>query len=159
MDGGRGFVLFCFLFFFLYVYMCNQPIMIWIYALHLISLDHLAGWRLSCMVKTLNVRCSIWYYTCHAYRLQWPHPMIKSKDTKIKGNNCCFSLLIVSNFDAGMCLGTKDSVCFKLCMMIDASELYIFIPVWVTMTFIQDHRGTRKLKLVKFLAKFLRDFD
>ena len=40
-------------------------------------------------------------------------------------------------------------ICFKFVVMTDATELYSLVPVWMTLTFTQGLRATRKLELVK----------
>ena len=43
---------------------------------------------------------------------------------------------------------------FKLGMILDATELYIWILVWLTLTYIQGHRGAKKQNLThKFISE------
>ena len=44
--------------------------------------------------------------------------------------------------------GIDKLILFKLSTLIDASELYVLMLVWVTLTLIQGHRGTKQQKLL-----------
>ena len=48
---------------------------------------------------------------------------------------------------------------FKLGMIIKTSELYIFVSVWMTLTFIQGHGCVRKKVCVHFLSKLDTDLN
>ena len=56
-----------------------------------------------------------------------------------------------------------ETIWFKLGVMKDSIDLYIFVLVTVNLTFIQGHRDARDLKLLcqlsPYLAKFLVDLD
>ena len=41
-----------------------------------------------------------------------------------------------------------EMICFKLCMVLDMTKLFSFIPVWVTLAFTQAWRVTGKIQLV-----------
>ena len=53
-----------------------------------------------------------------------------------------------------------ELICFRLGLMIHGTELYIFILIFVTLTFIQDHRDARKQRLsICYLPKLWMDLD
>ena len=51
-----------------------------------------------------------------------------------------------------LCQDTCELICFKLGLMLNTTELYTLIPVWMTLMFTQDHRVTGKLVLVQSLC-------
>ena len=53
-----------------------------------------------------------------------------------------------------MCLDTSEPICFKLGMMLFATELHSLIPVWITLIVTQGHRVMGKLEFKhSFLSK------
>ena len=54
-----------------------------------------------------------------------------------------------STFNIVMCQDTCKPICFKLGMMLDTTELYSLIPVWITLILIQGHWFIGKRKLVQ----------
>ena len=51
---------------------------------------------------------------------------------------------IKTNFNVGLPLCINDAISFKLVTLKDMIKLYMFIPIWITLTIIQDHRIMRK---------------
>ena len=51
----------------------------------------------------------------------------------------------------GCVLDTYELIFFKRVIMIDTTNFYILIPVWMTLTFTQNQRIMIKLKLVLWL--------
>ena len=49
----------------------------------------------------------------------------------------------------GLPLGTHEPISFKLGVMIDTSELYLLIPVFMILTLTQGHQVAGKLELVQ----------
>ena len=49
---------------------------------------------------------------------------------------------IVENFNIGDYLGTVNVINVKLCMMVLLIELYLFIPLSVTMTIFEGHSSS-----------------
>ena len=52
-----------------------------------------------------------------------------------------------------------ETISFKLCMIIETTEFYTFISVWMVLAFIQDHICARKKIGVHFLANTCIDFN
>ena len=50
-------------------------------------------------------------------------------------------------FKMGWCFDAYELISFKLGMITDMTKLYIFVPVFVTLAFIQGHRITSLLEL------------
>ena len=55
-------------------------------------------------------------------------------------------------FNIIMCQDTFEPICFKLGMMLNTTKLYILIPVWMTLMFIQGHRVTGNLEFVESIC-------
>ena len=72
-----------------------------------------------------------------------------------KGNNCCFTVNMVKTCHFGLCLDIYEPVSFKFGMMLVITKLCIFIPVWMTLTFIQSHRDPGKANSAVFLSQVL----
>ena len=53
-----------------------------------------------------------------------------------------------NNFNVGLHSDIYRLISFKLSMMIEMTECYILMAVWVTLTFIHGHIGMRNQKLV-----------
>ena len=62
---------------------------------------------------------------------------------------CCF---IKKMLEIGLHSEAYEPILFELGAMIDTTELYILIPVRMTLFFTQGHRVTRKLRLVQPLC-------
>ena len=59
----------------------------------------------------------------------------------------------------GFCLDIHTSISPKSSMIIGTTKVYILIPIWMTLTFTEDHRCTRKQNFLllsshRFLNKF-----
>ena len=52
-----------------------------------------------------------------------------------------------SNFNVGLYSDIYRRSSFKLGMIRETTKLYIFISMWMTLTFIQGHRSVRNQKL------------
>ena len=51
---------------------------------------------------------------------------------------------LVENFQIGICSDTMNVINVKLCVMVQHSELYLFIPLSATLTILQDHSKVKQ---------------
>ena len=51
---------------------------------------------------------------------------------------------------------TCGPICFKLCNMLDTIKLYNMSPVWITLTFSQDHSVVGKLDPIILLQSYMK---
>ena len=65
-----------------------------------------------------------------------------------------------NNFNLYLHSDIYRSICFKLCMMVETTKLYILISVWMTLTVIRGHCciGNQKLRC-PFSRKLKIDLD
>ena len=55
-------------------------------------------------------------------------------------------------FDIIMCQNTYEPVCFKLCMVLNTTELHSLIAVGMTEMLTQGHRVTGKVEVLQSLG-------
>ena len=58
----------------------------------------------------------------------------------LQGENCTEVIVKKSMFKTGLHLEAYGPICFKLGMMIDKTTLFIFVPVWMPVTFTEGQR-------------------
>ena len=66
----------------------------------------------------------------------------------IQGRELCWHDFMKYTFNVVICQDTCQSVFFKLGMMLNMTNVYSLIPVWMTLMFTQGHRAMLKLELV-----------
>ena len=60
----------------------------------------------------------------------------------------------VRKFNIGIYSDTMNVINVKLCMMVPLTELYLFVPVSVTLTIFQGHSNVKQLQL-EILCSYL----
>ena len=60
----------------------------------------------------------------------------------------------LKNVNIGLYSDFDRLICFKLGLMIETTKLYIFILIWMTLTFIQGHSCMKKNLWGPFSRKF-----
>ena len=81
-------------------------------------------------------------------------------DLMNKRNNCCFTDCIRKFFYTDMHMDVYESIWLTLGMMIDTTELYSLIPVWMALMFTLGHRNAWSKKFyTNHLTKFSIDLN
>ena len=84
---------------------------------------------------------SYWFYLVHSI---------------FKGKNSINVISLKKNFITGLHSDIYTPISFKLCMMVEIKKIYIWIPVWMTLTFIQGHSCMRNQKLLSTILEILQ---
>ena len=86
---------------------------------------------------------------CHNLLVCWSPCFIYSTQLVVRGENFTCMIYLKCTFCTGLCYYTCEPISFKLSLITDMTMLYFMSPVWMTFTFTDDHRVTRKLQLVQ----------
>ena len=66
-----------------------------------------------------------------------------------QGRELCWHDFKKYMFDMVMCQDTCEPISFELGMMLNTTDLYSLIPVWMTLMVTQGHRVAGKLEIVQ----------
>ena len=59
---------------------------------------------------------------------------------------------LFENFNIGIFSDTLNMINVKLCLMVLLNELYLFIPLSMTLTIFEGHGNVEQFKLIFFLS-------
>ena len=97
---------------------------------------------------------TLWSGECHTHFSLWDQHLRESKILVIH-----WEKKETKKISVGLCLDINKKTFSKLGLMIDITEFYRLIPVWITLTFIQGHRYGKAKSLIIFLASFSINLD
>ena len=110
-------------------------------------------WKQSFCAYFLSKFCRLFWWNficCHGLLVCWSPCQIYFSRTLFNGENFTQAIFFIKNtLSNGSRSGAYEPISFKFGVMLDTTKVHNLTSVWMTLTFIQSHKMSRKLYLVR----------